>query len=146
MIWTNKEFELDTDPARLDMNRLVEGLQTTYWAKDRTHEIIVRAWKNSAVVFGMYDRASGKLIGFARVVTDSTIVAYLADVFLFPEYRGRGLGKWLMQCMLDQPDLATVRWLLNTRDMHKLYAQFDFRPADDTVMARDRPPSRTTPQ
>jgi GNAT superfamily N-acetyltransferase len=144
MIWTNEEFELDTDLQRLDMNRLVEGLQTTYWAKDRTRDVIVGAWKNSAVVFGMYEKTSGQLMGFARVVTDSIIVAYLADVFLFPEYRGRGLGKWLMQCIIDHPNLATVRWLLNTWDMHNLYAQFDFVPADNTVMARDRPLAQST--
>jgi len=77
--------------------------------------------------FGVYDGAA--LVGFARVVTDLATFAYIGDVFVLEAYRGRGLSKWLMECMVEHPDLKDLRrWHLVTRDMQRLYAEFGFVP------------------
>lgn len=119
-------FTVSTDPARLDMNAIYDFLSRAYWAKGRPRERTQDAMKNS-LVFGLYQ--GEKQIGIARVVTDFSIVAYLCDVFIDDEYRGHGLGKWLVQSILEHPDLKHIRrWLLATDDAHGLYQQFDFEP------------------
>jgi len=137
MVWQRGEFTVDDDRERLDMERVIEGLRTTYWAGERAASKIQEAWENSVLVFGLYENDK-KLVGFARVISDLAIVSYLADVFLFEEYRGRGLGKWLVECTLDHPKLQTTRWLLQTRDMQNLYRKVGFLDADEMVMVRQR--------
>ncbi len=88
-------------------------------------EIVERALENS-LNFGLYK--DNEQVGFARVVTDYCTFAWLADVFVVNEYRGRGLSKWLMEVVLDHPALkGMLRWVLATRDAHGLYRQFGFR-------------------
>lgn len=117
-------FTISTDPARLDMNAVHDFLSRTYWAKGRPRERTEEAAANS-LVFGVYE--GRHQIGMARVVTDFSIVAYLCDVFIREDFRGRGLGKWLVQNILEHPDLIHVRrWLLTTEDAHGFYQQFDF--------------------
>jgi len=78
----------------------------------------------------MYE--GNKQIGFARVVTDCTLFGYLADVFIIEEYRGRGLSKWLMDCIINHPDIKELRaWMLATKDAHALYEKFGFKPLDE---------------
>ena len=91
-------FTISTDPTRLDMNTVYDFLSRAYWAKGRPRERTQDAVKNS-LVFGLYH--GQKQIGMARVVTDFSIVAYLCDVFIDEEYRGHGLGKWLVQNVLE---------------------------------------------
>jgi N-acetylglutamate synthase-like GNAT family acetyltransferase len=123
------QFTISTDPARLDMDAIVEMLQRAYWATGRPRERTERAFRNS-LVFGVYD--SNKQIGMARVVTDYSIFAYLCDVFIQEDYRARGLGKWLMQSIMNHPDLVDMRrWLLVTSDAHGLYRQFGFSTLED---------------
>jgi GNAT superfamily N-acetyltransferase len=137
---THRElFTISTDPFRLDMKSVHKLLSHSYWAKNRPPEYTEKAFANS-LVFGMYE--GRRLVGMARVVTDYTIVAYLCDVFIHEDVRGFGLGKWLMQSMLDHPDLKHVRrWLLATDDAHGLYRQFGFEPLPDIEkwMQRLRP-------
>ncbi|MBK8822852.1 MAG: GNAT family N-acetyltransferase [Anaerolineales bacterium] len=119
-------FTLSTDPNRLDMDTVNDFLSRAYWSKGRPHERTETAFANS-LVFGIY--AGSRQIGMARVVTDYSIFAYLCDVFIHEDYRGHGLGKWLVQSVLDHPQLKQVRrWLLATNDAHGLYQQFDFEP------------------
>jgi GNAT superfamily N-acetyltransferase len=88
----------------------------------------VRRAIDGSLAFGVYATAAGQ-VGFARVVTDGATFAYLADVFVVPAERGRGLGKWLMSVIVAHPDLQDLRrWLLATRDAHALYAGFGFTP------------------
>ena len=132
-------FTISTDPSRLDMNVVHDFLSRAYWAKGRPRERTEHAFANS-LVFGMYE--GNRQIGVARVVTDFSIVAYLCDVFIHENYRGHGLGKWLVQSMLEHPDLKPVRrWLLATDDAHGLYQQFDFSqlPEPEKWMQRLRP-------
>lgn len=120
------QLVISTDPARLDLNTICEFLQTSYWAKGRRRSVVERAIKNS-LCFGAY--WNGKHVGFARVVSDRAVFAYLMDVFVLPEFRGRGISKVLMRAILDHPDLQSLRvFLLATWDAHGLYSQFGFRP------------------
>jgi GNAT superfamily N-acetyltransferase len=134
-----ENFLISTDPARLDVDAIVEMLTRSYWAKDRPRERTERALQSS-LVFGVYD--GEKQIGLARVVTDYAIFAYLCDVFIHEDYRAHGLGKWLMQTVMEHPDLRTMRrWTLVTSDAHGLYRQYGFEilPHPENWMERFRP-------
>ena len=130
MIETQRDhFTISTDPARLDVDIIVDMLTRAYWAIGRPRERTERAIKNS-LVFGVYD--GHKQIGLARVVSDYSIFAYLCDVFIHEDYRAHGLGKWLIQTIMEHPDLRDIRrWVLVTNDAHGLYKQFGFTSIED---------------
>lgn len=119
------EFTISIDRSRLDMGVIHKFLsEDSYWARERSIEQTKTAIENS-ICFGLYD--GDKQIGFARVVSDKATFAYIGDVFVLDEYRGRGLSKWLMQVIVDHPELQGLRrWVLATKDAHGLYAQFEF--------------------
>jgi len=121
------EFTISTDRSRLDLQAIHRFLvEESYWAATRTFEQTRTAIENS-ISFGLY--FENKLIGFARVVSDKATFAYVGDVFVIEEFRGRGLSKWLMEAMVQHPELQGLRrWVLATRDAHGLYEQFDFTP------------------
>jgi len=119
------EFEISTDPSRIDVELVHDFLSHSYWAQGRTRAIVERSINNS-LGFGVY--RSTQQVAFARVITDRAVFAYLADVFVVPEFRGRGISKALVRAILDHPDLRSLRLiLLQTRDAHGLYAKFGFR-------------------
>ena len=120
------EFEISTDRARLDIALIHRVLATSYWAEGRRRSVVERSIANS-ICFGVYH--AGRQVAFARVVSDRAVFAYLMDVFVVPEFRGRGISKALMRAVLDHPDLQNLRlFLLGTRDAHGLYERFGFRP------------------
>ena len=122
----NAEFEISTDPARLDIDMIHGFLQDWYWAKGRRRSVVERSIKNS-LCFGVY--LAGRQVAFARVVSDRAVFAYLMDVFVIPECRGRGIAKALMRSVLGHPELQNLRvFLLATRDAHDLYTKFGFGP------------------
>ena len=122
-------FTISTDPSRLDVDAIADMLTRAYWALGRPRERTERAIANS-LVFGVYD--SDKQIGIARIVSDYAIFAYLCDVFIHEDYRGRGLGKWLMETVRSHPDLQDLRrWVLATHDAHELYKQYGFTPLEN---------------
>jgi len=131
-------FTVSTDPVRLDLDVIHRYLTTSYWAAGIPRDLVERSMENS-LCFGVYD-PEGHQAGFARVVTDLATFGYVADVFVLDAYRGRGLSKWLMECILDHPDLRDMRrWHLVTRDAHGLYARFGFaEPAAGKHMERVR--------
>ena len=117
---------MSTDPARLDVALIHDVLSATYWARGRSRDVVERTLRHS-LCFGAY--TAGRQIAFARAVTDRAVFAYLADVFVLPEFRGRGVARRLMQAVLAHPDLANIPvCLLRTRDAHGLYAQCGFQP------------------
>jgi len=118
-------FIIDTDKRRLDVDAIQAFLENdSYWARERTFEQTEKAIENS-ICFGLYFGA--RQIGFARVVSDLATVAYLGDVYVIEEFRGKGLSKWLMETIVSHPDLQGLRrWILATRDAHGLYRQFGF--------------------
>jgi GNAT superfamily N-acetyltransferase len=121
------EYVVSTDPARLDLDVIHDFLTNCYWAKGIPRDLLARSIEHS-LCFGVYD-GNGTQVGFARVVSDLATVAYLGDVFVLESHRGRGLSKFLMECVTQHPALQNLRrWILLTRDAHGLYAQFGFTP------------------
>jgi GNAT superfamily N-acetyltransferase len=122
------QFTISTDPSRLDVDTIADMLTRAYWAQGRTREMISRYLQHS-LTFGLYD--DSYQIGLARIVSDYTTFAWLCDVFIHEDYRGHGLGKWLMETVHSHPDLQGLRrWTLATRDAHGLYSQFGWIPLD----------------
>lgn len=123
--WERGEFTIRTDVSFLQIDTIHKFLsEESYWAKERTREQTQRAIENS-LSFGVYK--GEKQIGFARVVTDYSTFAYIGDVFILIEFRGQGLSKWLMEIIVNYPDLQNLRrWILATRDAHALYEKFGF--------------------
>jgi GNAT superfamily N-acetyltransferase len=122
------QFTISTDPARLDVDAITDMLSRAYWAQGRTREMIARYLKHS-LAFGLYD--GSRQIGLARVISDYTTFAWLCDVFIHEDYRGQGLGKWLMETVHSHPDLQGLkRWMLATNDAHGLYSQFGWVPLE----------------
>ena len=129
------DYEISTDPARLDLVAMHAYLARSYWSPGIPFDIVERAARNS-LCFGLYERSSGSQVGLARVVTDHATFAYLCDVYVLEPHRGRGLGKLLMRAVMAHPSLTGARRaMLGTRDAHGLYAQYGFRaPPDDGVL------------
>jgi GNAT superfamily N-acetyltransferase len=126
MEWIRDRFTVTTDRARLDRDVIVRFLASSYWAENISRSTVDKSIDNS-LCFGLLEE--NRQIGFARVVTDSATFAYLADVFVLPEHRGAGLGKWLIECVVSHPELQGLRrWVLGTRDAHGLYRRFGFTP------------------
>src|SRR3984885_3445726 len=121
------QFLISTDPTRLDLDVIHDFLTNCYWAKGIPREVVARSIEH-ALCFGIYDK-EGAQVGFARVISDFATIAYIGDVFVLESHRGQGLGKWLMQCITQHPALRNLRrWILATRDAHRLYSQFGFTP------------------
>lgn len=123
--WSRAEFSISTDPEKLDLDVIHGYLARSYWSPQIPRDVIARAIRGS-LCFGLYCEAVQ--IGFARVITDRATFAYLADVFVLEDWRGRGLSKFMMECIRAHPDLQGLRrWMLATADAHGLYTQFGFR-------------------
>ncbi|HWS17809.1 MAG TPA: GNAT family N-acetyltransferase [Candidatus Elarobacter sp.] len=123
-LWSHSDYEISTDPTRVDIRMVYEFLTNAYWAKEIPVETVRRSIENS-ICFGVYH--GRQQVGFARIISDRATFAYLADVFILPAYRGRGLSRWLMECIVGHPDLQGLRrWMLVTQDAHGLYAKFGF--------------------
>ena len=138
MQWTQGEFTLDDDFQRIDMPRLLTWLQATYWARNQPEWAIRRSWEKAGITLGLYH--GEEMIGAARAITDFARTAYLSDVYVDPAYRGKGLGQWIVQTMLDHPNAPGVRWILHSSDARDFYRPFGFEQADEIVMQRPRPP------
>lgn len=120
------QFSISTDPARLDVDAIHAFLVQSYWAQGIPREVLERSITGS-ICFGVY--ADTRQVGFARVITDGATFAYLADVYVLQEFRGQGLGRWLMEVVMSHPAVQGLRrFTLVTRDAHGLYSQFGFRP------------------
>ena len=118
------DFLISTDPTRLNLDVIHGFLERSYWAEGIPREVVARSIQHS-LCFGLYE--GDRQVGFARVVTDRATYAYLADVFVIESHRARGLATWLVQTILDHPDLQGLRrWSLATRDAHDLYRKVGF--------------------
>lgn len=133
-------YEISTDPARLDVDAMHAYLTRSYWSPGIPRDVVERASRNS-LCFGVYERGGGQ-VGLARVVTDHATFAYLCDVYVLEEHRGKGLSKWLMREVMAHPALTGARRaMLGTRDAHGLYARHGFGapPQDGVLMQILRP-------
>jgi GNAT superfamily N-acetyltransferase len=137
--WSNGTFAVTCDPAKMDRAVIAEFLASSYWAKGIPAATVERSLANS-LCFALLD--GDRQIGFARVISDYATIAFLNDVFVLPEYRGRGLSKWLMECIISHSELQGLRrWLLATKDAHGLYAKYGFTPLKrpEVFMERHNP-------
>lgn len=138
--WRRDGFVISTDAARIDRALAWQFVRTTYWGAKLTEERFLRSLEH-ALLFGLFD-ADGRQVGFGRVVTDYARFAWLSDVFVVPELRGRGLGRWLAETIVGYPPIADVdRWVLATRDAHGLYETLGFSalPEPSRYMLKSRP-------
>jgi GNAT superfamily N-acetyltransferase len=136
-------FELDDDRGRVDVEAVHLYLaEESYWARGRPRDVVERLVREAPRIVGLYQDA--RQVGFARAVTDGVAIAYLADVYVLPEARGRGLGVELVREMVDGGPFAHLRWILHTADAHGLYARFGFAPPEDpSLLVRPARPSGT---
>jgi GNAT superfamily N-acetyltransferase len=130
MEWRRDEYLISTDRERLNVQMIHEYLSnSSYWAVGRSLDRVARSIENS-LSFGVY--LNQEQIGFARVVTDYATFAWLADVFILEQHRGRGLSKWLVEVIVGHPQLQGLRrWMLATRDAHGLYRRYGFKNLED---------------
>jgi ribosomal protein S18 acetylase RimI-like enzyme len=128
-------IEVDDDAARIDVDAVHDYLANeSYWAKGRPRETVERLIREAQRVVGLYD--GKRQVGFARAFSDGVSLVYLADVYVLPEYRGRGLGTELVREMVERGQLKDVRWVLHTRDAHDLYRKVGFAEPTERVMER----------
>jgi GNAT superfamily N-acetyltransferase len=132
--YAKRGYTISTDPQLLDFSQIYRYLsEESYWGQGRSRELVERSIRHS-LCFGVYTVGAGlpTQVGFGRVISDFATFAYLADVFILPEYQGQGLGMWLVATMLSHPDLQSVgRWTLYTNDAHELYKRFGFETEQD---------------
>lgn len=128
-------YYISTNPALINIDVIYNYLANeSYWATNIPKEIVIKSIANS-LCFGLF--CEQEQIGFARLITDKATFAYLADVFILEEFRGKGLSKWLMEVIHAHPDLQGLRrWMLGTRDAHGLYEQFDWTMLDEDTRKR----------
>jgi GNAT superfamily N-acetyltransferase len=131
-------IELDDDKGRVDRAEVHRFLsEESYWAAGRSRETVDRLIDTAARVVGLYD--GDRQIGFCRAASDGTSIVYLADVYVLDAYRGRRLGEELVREMVENGELANLRWILHTSDMHPLYRKFGFGDPSPKVMERTPP-------
>lgn len=120
------DYCISTNRAKLDVNAIHNFLSTqSYWCQNIPVETVIKSIDNS-LNFGLY--YEDQQIGFARIISDFSTMAYLADVYVLPEHRGKGLSKWMMQVIMSHPELHGLRrWMLLTADAHGLYKQFGWK-------------------
>lgn len=137
MIWSHGAYELDDDANRVDVDAVWAFLSTdAYWGKSRTRADFEAQLASAWRVVGVYEADSGRLVGFARAISDGVAYAYLADVFVTSQERGNGLGKELVATMVDRGPGVRFRWSLHTADAHGLYQQYGFQAPDDRYLER----------
>jgi N-acetylglutamate synthase-like GNAT family acetyltransferase len=142
--WEKDGFTISTDKQFLDTNVIHHFLCVdSYWAKGITMEKVKKSIEKSSICFGMYEgnpaKGEAKQIGFVRAVTDFIRFAWIMDVFVLPEYRGRGLSKWMMETMVEESEIKEVRkMMLCTYDAHGLYEQYGFQTLDDPEIFMQR--------
>ena len=135
MEWKKGSYRVNDEKSELDLYYITPALQESYWAIGRTEETVKESIGHS-LCFGLY--SEDRQIGFARVVTDRSTFAWICDVIVHPDYRGGGLGKWLMECVEEHPWVQVAsQKLLRTRDAHGLYERYGYAVCDAMVKKGD---------
>jgi GNAT superfamily N-acetyltransferase len=134
MKWRKGRFWITDDPAVVDVDFVTTSLNTTYWAQERPRAVIEKSLRNSVVLSLFKDKTQ---IGLTRIVGDKATFAWICDVYVAPEHRKQGLGKWLVQCALEHPICDVRLHLLATKDAHGLYQKFGFTHKECMALYRD---------
>lgn len=136
MLWQRDQFWVSDQPQDLDIAVIHQFLKDAYWCKDIPRKTVEQALQGS-LCMSLHNHTA--MLGFCRAITDRATFAYIGDVFILPEFRGSGLGKWLVECLLAHPELQDLRrWLLATRDAHGLYAGYGFTPLQKPEMFMEK--------
>ena len=131
-----KNIIISKDKKDIDLEKLVKYIsKESYWGKNRDAEIIVKSIENSLCYSVLLD---GEFIGFARIITDYSTFKYLCDVFILPGHQGKGMGKELLQFIMDDPEIKDGPYLLLTKDAHGFYGKFGFFPAGKNKVLTDK--------
>jgi len=144
MTWEKNGFIISTEKKFLDQSVIHHFLsKDSYWAKGTSIESVVKSIENSSICFGMYEGnpadGNARQVGFVRAVTDYVRFAYIMDVFVLDEYRGKGLSKWMMKILTEHSDLKNVRkMVLCTNDAHGLYSQYGFNELEKPEIYMER--------
>lgn len=140
-IASEERFLVTSDRSKIDIEAVLEFLiQGVPWGRWRTQDQLLHQVAGAWRVVGVLDRHTGQVVAFARAVSDGVMVAYLADVYVLPEYRGLGLSTRLLSEMIDDGPGRSFRWMLHTDDAHGLYERFGFVAGPATYMERSKPP------
>lgn len=132
MEWHRDEFVISDDLSRVQVEVVADFLAKTFWGHRRPREVVEKLIQTS-LCFSLFRRQ--EQIGFARVVTDYAVFSWLSDVVIKDGYRGRGLGEWLVECILEHPPIAGTQFVLQTTDAAGLYKKFGFQ-ANEKLMTR----------
>lgn len=138
MQWRKNNFSVTDNKKLLPLKFIVAALHTTYFGESRSRELIKKSFKNSTVL-SLF--AAKKPIGFVRLISDYATFTYICDFYIDPEYRGKGLGQWLMQCLMKHPVGRVAGFLLLTRDAQKFYKKCGFhqnKPLQKAIMGMKR--------
>ena len=130
-----RDYLISDDKGKLQIEKITQMLNNSYWAENRTKDVIEKSIENS-ICIGVYD--NDKQIGFARCVTDYATVYWLADVIIDPDYRKQGIGKALVEFVINHDELKGCFGVLATRDAHGLYEQYGFKLVTDKYMRKDQ--------
>lgn len=123
MEWKRGEFLLTDVAMQVDVRRTYELLSDTYWGARRPYEVVEKMVSHS-LCFALLH--GGSQVGFGRAVTDYTVFSWIADIVIESRWRGSGLGKWMMSCIMEHPALQSTQFVLQTRDAHALYERYGF--------------------
>jgi GNAT superfamily N-acetyltransferase len=134
MQWEKGEYLITDDQSRVDIDFVHASLNTTYWAENRTRQVVEKSLEKS-VLLSLFK--GDEQIGFTRIVSDGVTFAWVCDVFVHPDHRGKGLGVWLMECTVAHPAMDVALQILATRDAHGLYEKFGFQTRE--MMFRRKP-------
>ena len=132
MEWKREEFFITDDRNKVQVGVVADLLAKTYWGHKRPREVVEKLIPNS-LCFSLF--RNEEQIGFARAVSDYTVFSWLSDLVIDDEHRGRGLGRWFMNCILSHPELAGTQFVLQTTHAHGLYEKFGFR-ISEKIMTR----------
>lgn len=127
MQWTKDEFILTDELKRLDVDRVCDMLSKTYWADKTPREKIIKSLQKSLCFSVFHDKTQ---VAFARVVTDEALFSWIADVIVDDQYRGRGIGKWMMETITNHEKVKDTKQVLATRNAHGLYEQYGFKKSE----------------
>ena len=133
MEWHRNEFVISDDQSRVQVEVVADLLAKTFWGHRRPREVVEKLIQNS-MCFSLL--SNQEQIGFARVVTDHAVFSWLSDVVVNEAYRGRGLGEWLIGCILDHPRISETQFLLQTTDASGLYSKFGFQVCEKLMTRR----------
>ncbi|SFL56785.1 Acetyltransferase (GNAT) domain-containing protein [Gracilibacillus orientalis] len=138
MEWNKRGYTVSDNTNRMDTDAIFEMLSTSYWAADRPKEVITNSMKRS-ICFGIFE--GERQIGFARVITDNVVFSWVCDVIIHSDYRGKGLGKWLFDCIMEHPNNQVKTVGLYTKDAHQLYEKFGFINVETMQCKKTNPKS-----